>query len=133
MKERLKMDIKVTRGEGKLQHVVEVGPHKLIADAPSQYGGDDAGFTPHDLLASSLGACTALTLNMYAQRKGFDLQKVDVVVEHADKDGAYVFNRHLTFHGDLTAEQKTSLVGIADKCPIHKILSGEIKIITDSN
>jgi putative redox protein len=133
MKERLKMDIKVTRGEGKLQHVVEVGPHKLIADAPSQYGGDDAGFTPHDLLASSLGACTALTLNMYAQRKGFDLQKVDVVVEHADKDGAYVFNRHLTFHGDLTAEQKTSLVGIADKCPIHKILSGDIKIITDSN
>jgi len=133
MKERLKMDVKVTRGEGKLQHVVEVGPHKLIADAPSQYGGDDAGFTPHDLLASSLGACTALTLNMYAQRKGFDLQKVDVVVEHADKDGAYVFNRHLTFHGNLTDEQKTSLVGIADKCPIHKVLSGEIKIITDSN
>jgi len=127
------MDVKVTRGEGKLQHVVEVGPHKLIADAPSQYGGDDAGFTPHDLLASSLGACTALTLNMYAQRKGFDLQKVDVVVEHADKDGAYVFNRHLTFHGNLTDEQKTSLVGIADKCPIHKVLSGEIKIITDSN
>lgn len=127
------MDIKVYRGEGKLQHVVEVGPHKLIADAPSQYGGDDAGFTPHDLLASSLGACTALTLNMYAQRKGIDLQKVDVTVEHADKDGGYVFNRHLTFHGNLTDEQKTSLLGIADKCPIHKILSGEITIITDSN
>lgn len=127
------MDIQVVRGEGKLQHVVEVGPHKLIADAPSQYGGDDAGFTPHDLLASSLGACTALTLNMYAQRKGIDLQKVDVTVEHADKDGGYVFNRHLTFHGNLTDEQKTSLLGIADKCPIHKILSGDIKIITDSN
>jgi putative redox protein len=129
----MKMDIKVVRGEGKLQHVVEVGPHKLIADAPSQYGGDDAGFTPHDLLASSLGACTALTLNMYAQRKGIDLQKVDVTVEHADKDGGYVFNRHLTFHGNLTDEQKTSLLGIADKCPIHKILSGKIEIVTDSN
>lgn len=127
------MDVLVTRGEGKLQHVVEVGPHKLIADAPSQYGGDDAGFTPHDLLASSLGACTALTLNMYAQRKGIDLQKVDVKVEHADKDGAYVFHRHLTFHGNLTAEQKESLIGIANKCPIHKILSGKIEIITDGN
>lgn len=126
-------DVNVVRGEGKLQHVVEVGPHKLIADAPSQYGGDDAGFTPHDLLAASLGACTALTLNMYAQRKGFPLQKVDVKVEHADKDGGYVFNRYLTFHGDLSAEQKESLIGIANKCPIHKILSGQIEILTDAN
>ena len=126
------MDVNVYRGEGKLQHVVEVGPHKLIADAPSQYGGEDAGFTPHDLLASSLAACTALTLNMYAQRKGIDLQKVDVKIEHADKDGAYVFHRKLTFHGNLTDEQKTSLLGIADKCPIHKILSGEIKIVTEA-
>lgn len=123
----------VYRGEGKLQHVVEVGPHKLIADAPSQYGGEDAGFTPHDLLAASLAACTALTLNMYAQRKGFLLEKVDVKVEHADKDGAYVFNRHLIFHGDLSAEQKESLTGIANKCPVHKILSGQIEIVTDAN
>jgi putative redox protein len=126
-------NVNVVRGAGKLQHVVKVGPHQLIADAPSQYGGDDAGFTPHDLLAASLGACTALTLNMYAQRKGFPLQKVDVEVEHADKDGTYVFNRHLTFHGDLSAEQKESLVGIANKCPIHKILSGQIEIVTDAN
>jgi putative redox protein len=127
------MDIKVYRGEGKLQHVVEAGPHRLIADAPSQYGGEDAGFVPHDLLAAALGACTALTLNMYAQRKGFDLQKVDVKVEHAEKDGVYIFNRHLEYHGNLTAEQKESLTGIANKCPVHKTLSGEIQIVTDSN
>ena len=127
------MDVTVTRGEGKLQHVVEAGPHKLIADAPSQYGGEDAGFVPHDLLAAALGACTALTLNMYAQRKSFPLQKVDVRVEHMERDGAYVFHRHLTYHGDLTAEQKESLTGIANKCPVHKTLSGEIQIITESN
>src|SRR3546814_11216301 len=80
-------NVNVVRGDGKLQHVVQVDSHRLIADAPSQYGGEDAGFTPHDLLAASLGACTALTLNMYAQRKGFPLQKVEVEVEHADMDG----------------------------------------------
>lgn len=127
------MDVNVYRGEGKLQHVVEAGPHKLIADAPSQYGGEDAGFVPHDLLAAALGACTALTLNMYAQRKGFDLQKVDVKVEHAEKDGAYIFTRHLTYHGNLSTEQKESLTGIANKCPVHKTLSGQIQIVTQSN
>lgn len=127
------MDVKVSRGEGKLQHVVQAGQNKLIADAPSQYGGEDAGLSPHDLLAASLGACTALTLNMYAQRKGMPLEKVDVKVEHAEKDGAYVFNRHLAFYGDLTTEQKESLTAIANKCPIHKILSGQIEIVTDFN
>jgi putative redox protein len=127
------MDVKVYRGEGKLQHVVEAGPHKLIADAPSQFGGEDAGFVPHDLLAAALGACTALTLNMYAQRKSFPLEKVDVRVEHAERDGAYVFHRHIHYYGDLTAEQKDSLTAIANKCPVHKTLSGQIQIVTESN
>lgn len=127
------MDVKVYRGEGKLQHVVEAGPHKLIADAPSQFGGEDAGFVPHDLLAAALGACTALTLNMYAQRKGFDLQKVDVKVEHAEREGTYVFTRYIDYHGNLDAEQKASLTVIANKCPVHKTLSGEIRIITETN
>lgn len=127
------MDVKVYRGEGKLQHIVEAGPHKLIADAPSQFGGEDAGFVPHDLLAAALGACTALTLNMYAQRKSFPLEKVDVRVEHAERDGSYVFHRHITYHGELSAEQKESLTGIANKCPVHKTLSGEIQIITESH
>jgi putative redox protein len=127
------MDVKVYRGEGKLQHVVEAGPHKLIADAPSQFGGEDAGFVPHDLLAAALGACTALTLNMYAQRKSFPLQKVDVRVEHDEREGSYVFHRHIDYHGDLTMEQKDSLTAIANKCPVHKTLSGQIRIVTDSN
>ena len=66
-------EIKVTKGAGKLQHIVTAGPHSLIADAPSAFGGDDAGFVPHDLLAAALGACTAVTLNMYAGRKELPL------------------------------------------------------------
>ena len=126
-------EIKVTKGAGKLQHIVTAGPHSLIADAPSAFGGDDAGFVPHDLLAAALGACTAVTLNMYAGRKELPLEKVDVSVTAAEQDGAYVFNRTLTYYGDLNAEQKESLNKIADKCPVYKALSGEVKIITQSN
>lgn len=126
-------EIKVTKGAGKLQHIVTAGLHSLIADAPSAFGGDDAGFVPHDLLAAALGACTAVTLNMYAGRKELPLEKVDVSVIAAEQDGAYVFTRTLTYYGDLNAEQKESLNKIADKCPVHKALSGEIKIVTSSN
>ena len=126
--------IKVTKGAaGKYQHTVEVGPHTLIADAPSAFGGDDAGFVPHDLLAAALGACTAVTLNMYAGRKELPLEKVDVTVTAGEQDGAYVFNRTIQYFGDLNAEQKESLNKIADKCPVHKALSGDIKIVTESN
>ncbi|MDO8304500.1 OsmC family protein [Herminiimonas sp.] len=127
------MEIKVTKGAGKLQHIVEAGPHKLIADAPSAFGGEDAGFVPHDLLAAALGACTAVTLNMYAGRKQMPLEKVDVTVVAVEQDGVYVFNRSLQYYGDLSAEQKDSLTAIANKCPVHKALSGDIKIITQSN
>lgn len=126
-------EIKVTKGAGKFQQIVAAGPHQLIADAPSAFGGDDAGFVPHDLLAAALGACTAVTLNMYAGRKELPLEKVDVSVTASEQDGAYVFNRTLTYFGDLNAEQKESLNKIADKCPVHKALAGEIKIITQSN
>ncbi|RBA24734.1 OsmC family protein [Herminiimonas fonticola] len=126
-------EIKVTKGAGKLQQIVSAGPHSLIADAPSAFGGDDAGFVPHDLLAAALGACTAVTLNMYAGRKEIPLEKVDVTVVAGEQDGVYVFNRTLHYHGNLSAEQKDSLNKIADKCPVHKALSGEIKIVTQAN
>ncbi|WP_293779342.1 OsmC family protein [uncultured Oxalicibacterium sp.] len=127
-------EIKVTKAAaGKYQHTVEVGPHTLAVDAPSAFGGDDAGFVPHDLLAAALGACTAVTLNMYAGRKSLPLEKVDVNVTAGEQDGAYVFNRTIQYYGDLNDEQKDSLNKIADKCPVHKALSGEIKIVTQSN
>lgn len=127
------MEVRVHRGEGKLQHVIEIGPHRLLTDAPVAYGGDASGPEPHDLLAASLGACTAITVAMYARRKNMDLQDIDVRVTHSQQDGAYVLERHITYVGNLSAEDRERLTDIANKCPVHKTLSGQIRIVTQAS
>lgn len=124
------MEVKVHRGEGKLQHVVEAGWHRLLVDEPEQLGGEDTGFTPHDLLAAALGACTALTLTLYAQRKQWDLEDIDVRVEHEQRDGVFLLRRRIQYFGQLDAEQQARLTEIANKCPVHRTLSGQIRIET---
>lgn len=124
------MEVKIVKGEGKLQHVITVGKHRLLTDAPAEYGGEDTGPDPHDLLAASLGACTALTLKMYAQRKQMDLQDIDVRITHVQEDDTYVFTRRLQYFGNLSEAERTRLTEIAEKCPIHKILLGQIRIVT---
>jgi len=124
------MDVKVYKGQGKLQHVIDIGSHRLLTDESAQYGGEDTGPNPHDLLAASLGACTALTLTLYARRKNWSLEDVQVRIEHGQEGDAYLFTRHLHYVGDLDAEQRARLTDIAGKCPIHKLLSGEIRIVT---
>ncbi|HJV50439.1 MAG TPA: OsmC family protein [Noviherbaspirillum sp.] len=126
------MEIRVHRGEGKLQHVIEIGPHTVLTDAPRMYGGEETGPEPHDLLAAALGACTALTVTMYARRKGMDLQDIHVRLEHGQQDDAYVLKRHIHYVGNLSAEEQNRLTEIANKCPVHKTLSGPIQIITDT-
>ena len=126
------MEVKIHRGEGKLQHVIEIGPHKLLTDAPKAYGGEETGPEPHDLLAAALAACTALTVTMYAKRKGFDLQDIDVRIEHGQEDGAYVLKRKIRYIGELDAEQRERLTDIANKCPVHKTLTGKIDIRTEA-
>ncbi|CAN5450368.1 hypothetical protein BH11PSE11_BH11PSE11_35610 [soil metagenome] len=124
------MEVKVHKGQGKLQQIIEIGPHRLLADEPPQIGGEETGPGPHDLLAASLGACTSLTVTLYARRKEMDLQDVQVRVEHGHQDDAYVFTRHIHYVGNLDEVQRTRLTEIANKCPIHKLLSGEIRIVT---
>ena len=124
------MEINVHRGDGKLQHIIDIGAHHLLTDEPSEGGGENTGPAPHDLLAASLGACTALTVTLYARRKNFDLQDVQVRIEHAQQGDAYVFTRHIHYVGRLDAEQRERLTMIANKCPIHKLLSGHIQIVT---
>lgn len=126
------MEVNVRRGTGKLQHVIEIGPHQLLTDAPKVYGGEETGPEPHDLLAASLAACTALTLTMYAQRKAIDLQEVKVKIEHGQQGTVYVLTRHLHYIGNLSEEDKTHLTDIANKCPVHKTLEGEIRIVTNA-
>jgi uncharacterized OsmC-like protein len=82
---------------------------------------------PHDLLAAALGACTALTVAMYARRKGMDLQDIHVRLEHDQQDDVYVLKRHIYYVGKLSAEEQNRLTEIVNKYPVHETLSGPIK------
>jgi putative redox protein len=127
------MEVKVHRGEGKLQHVIEIGPHRLLTDVPRMYGGEETGPEPHDLPAASLGACTALTVMMYAHRNSMNLQDIDIRIDHQHVEGVYVLRRHIRYIGDLTDEDKQRLTEIANKCPVHKTLAGKIRIETNAS
>jgi putative redox protein len=124
------MDIVTHRGQGKLQQIIEVGSHRLTADASVEAGGEATGPEPHDLLAAALGACTALTVTMYARRKGYKLDDVNVQISHAKQDSSYVFNRRIHYLGELSGEERARLTDIANKCPVHKTLLGKIQIVT---
>jgi putative redox protein len=125
------MQVKVHRGAGKLQHIIDIGQHQLLTDEPPEVGGEDTGPAPHDLLAASLGACTALTVTLYARHKGFDLQDIQVRIDHEQQADAYVFTRHIHYVGTLDEAQRTRMTAVANKCPIHKLLSGQFRIITE--
>lgn len=122
---------------------IMVRKHGLTADEPESIGGNDFGPSPYELVSAGLGACTAMTMQMYARRKKWDLQEVIVHLEHykdyaADMEAALDkkppkmdhFDRVIEIEGDLTAEQKTRLMEIADRCPVHRTMHSEIKVNT---
>jgi putative redox protein len=116
---------------GRLAQSVDIDPHTLLADVVEVDGGDNLGPDPHELLDSALGACTALTLKLYAARKQWPLENADVVITHEETPGHYRLIRRITLIGpDLSSEQRERLMEIANKCPIHKVLTGEIRIYT---
>ena len=126
----------VTAVLGETPYVVTLsdGTHEWLGDEPVDSGGGNRGPTPHQLVLSGLGACTAITLRMYATRKGWAL--ADVTVElHLNPDGAppgggSEIRRRITLHGDLTAEQRERLLQVANACPVAKTLGGEIHTTT---
>lgn len=126
------MDVTLHKGQGKLQQVLSIGRHQLLSDAPEAFGGEDSGPEPHDLLAAALAACTALTVTMVARRKGMALEDVRVRVEHGQKDGVYLLQRHIEYVGALDEDERKQLTDIANKCPVHKTLSGSIRIDTEA-
>ena len=115
---------------GKFSQDIEVGGHAFRSDEEAEKGGDDTGATPHELLLAALGSCTAMTLKAYAERKGWPLEDVKVTLNGVNGEGAYVITRLVAMHGDLDAEQRQRLLEIADKCPVHRTLTGEITINT---
>lgn len=108
---------------------LRIGEHALVVDAPQKDGGGDTGPEPHDLLAAALASCTLMTLRMYARRKDWDVSGLSVRVEQSKAaDGTTVFTRTINGLSAHDEEQRKRLLVIADKCPVHKMLSGAIRI-----
>lgn len=123
-------DVTVGWADGKFAQDVEVAGHRFRADEEIGKGGDDTGPAPHELLLAALGSCTAMTLKVYAERKGWPLRHVHVALSGATGDSGFVITRQIRLDGDIDAEQRQRLLEIADKCPVHKTLSGAINIQT---
>jgi putative redox protein len=126
------MEVTTHRGQGPLQQVIEIGPHRLLTDLAPESGGEASGPEPHDLLAAALAACTTLTVNLYAKRKEWPLEEIQVSVRHGQEGVAYGLHRSIHYVGQLSEEQKQRLTDIANKCPVHKTLSGQILITTEA-
>ena len=116
------------RSGGSLKHHVEIGEHRLTADEPSEHGGSDLGPSPQELLAASLASCSAITMEMYAQRKGWDLGEVvvDVDYEPAQRGSPTKFTMNVKLPKELPEEQREKLMQIVCKCPVHRTLEGEV-------
>ena len=123
-------EVSVEWAEGNFAQDIEVGGHRLRADEKTEQGGDNSGPAPHELLLAALGSCTAMTLKVYAERKGWPLRDVRVTLKGSHIDGTFAISRQLTIDGDLDDGQRERLIEIADKCPVHKTLTGEIAITT---
>ncbi len=127
---------------GKFQQTIAVGPHQLLADEPIAAGGEDTGPGPYDFLLAALGACTSMTMRLYADRKALPLERVTVTLTHSKihaEDCAECetkvalldqIDRIIGMEGALDADQRKRLIEIADKCPVHRTLTSEIRIVT---
>jgi uncharacterized OsmC-like protein/pimeloyl-ACP methyl ester carboxylesterase len=126
----------------KFQQTVSIGPHRLLADEPVASGGEDSGPGPYDFVLAGLGACTSMTMRLYADRKSLPLDRVTVTLKHSKiyakdcaecetRDGMLdQIERDIAMDGALDPEQRKKLMEIADKCPVHRTLTSEIRIVT---
>lgn len=133
--------VRETLANGPYQNEVLIGGRRFLSDEPKSVGGADTGPDPYALVTAGLGACTSMTLRMYANRKGWPLQRVSVGLEHAKehaadcvdcgpKDRIDVFRRYIEIEGDLDEEQRQRLLEIADRCPVHRTLEHGAKVET---
>ena len=116
------------RENGTYRHDVEVRDHHVISDEPEENGGEDTGPSPQELLAASLAACTAITIEMYAKRKGWDIGDIGVNVDYepAQRGSPTKFGLEIQLPKELPEEQRERLMQIAAKCPVHRTLEGEV-------
>jgi putative redox protein len=131
-----KVEVKSTSKDSYKQDI-NTGKYHIAADAPKRVGGEETAPDPHELLLAALGACSSITMQMYAKRKGYPLASVDIQLSENKQDDAQnpgqsmtLINKEIKVGGDLTPEQVNDLKAIADKCPIHKLISGNKQINT---
>ncbi len=129
---------------GRLQQMVTIGPHQMLADEPVAAGGEDSGPGPYDFVLAGLGACTSMTMRLYAERKSLPLERITVTLQHSKihaedcaecetKEGKLdQIDLTIAMEGALDADQRKRLMEIADKCPVHRTLTSEIRIVTRS-
>jgi putative redox protein len=124
----------VARRRRGYEHEIEIREHRLIADEPQEKGGSDQGPKPTELLAASLASCTAITMEMYANRKEWGLGTVEVGVDftEATTDDPAAFDVRITVGAQLSEETRERLLTIAGKCPVHKALKAQDVVIHDS-
>ena len=119
-------------GRGRYQQDVLAGQHHLLAGEPASMGGDDAGPAPFDFILAALGSCTSITLRMYAERKGLELTQISVELAHnkAESEGRTVdrITRVIPLEGNLTEAERSRLLEIAQKCPVHRTLSPSFQL-----
>jgi putative redox protein len=122
------MKASARRENGTLKHAVEMRDHTLVADEPKDEGGEDAGPSPQELLAASLASCTAITMEMYANRKGWEVGDVAVHVDYepAQRGSPTRFRMRVDFPKEVPEEQRERLMQIGAKCPVHRVLEGEV-------
>jgi putative redox protein len=124
------MTIRVVRDQtAPMRHEIHIGRNSLATDVSSEQGGEGSGPSPHDLYDAALGACKALTVLLYAKRKNIPLEGIEVSVERdasQERAGIYRLSTQLSLTGNLTASQREELLRIAQKCPIHKLMT-EVK------
>ena len=120
---------------GTYRQTMRIHQHTLFSDVATALGGEDSAPDPHDLYDASLAACKAITLLMYAKRKGIPLRSVDIEIERdnsRESAGVYVLNVNMILVGDLSDEQRQSLALIGDKCPIHKLMTAATTEVNSS-
>jgi putative redox protein len=133
-------DVIVRSSQAGLTQAIEVGKHRLVVDEPVDSGGADLGPNPYELLLAALGACTSMTVRLYARRKGWPLENVEVRLRHSRIHADDCVNcetqdvfldkitKEIAFHGPLDAEQRQRLFAIAERCPVQRTLQREIRI-----
>jgi putative redox protein len=135
-------EVVVTSTAAPFEQMIAAGSHRIVSDEPVTSGGGDAGPNPYDLLLAALGSCTSMTVNLYARRKEWPLERVTVQLTHARvhaedcrdcEEGTRRLERierRITLTGPLSDDQKSRLLEIAEKCPVHRTLTGKIDIHT---